>query len=135
MNLADTLHISSAGMQAQALRLRVVAENIANVDSTARHPGELPYRRQTITFQNILDSELGIEKVKVTERGHDMSDFEKKYAPYHPAADTGGYILMPNVSTIIETVDMKEARRGYEANLGVVEVAKAMLNRTLELLR
>lgn len=135
MQLNDSLKIAAAGMRAQSDRLRVVAENIANVDSTASTPGGEPYRRKTVTFGNVLNKELGIETVKVTKRGTDKSEFNRKYEPYHPAADAQGYVLYPNVNTIVETVDMKEARRAYEANLGVIEVSKTMMQRTLDLLR
>ena len=82
-----------------------------------------------------MDKELGIETVAISKRGTDKSDFIKKYEPSHPAADEQGYVLYPNVNTVVETVDMREARRAYEANLGVIEVSKAMMARTLDLLR
>ncbi len=135
MNLEQSLMISGSGMSAQSQRLRMIAENIANADSTGRSPGEEPYRRQTMVFKNVLDKELGFETVKVVKRGRDMSDFNLKYDPSHPAADDKGYIRTPNVSTIVEMVDMREARRGYEANINMVEVTKAMFTRTLDLLR
>lgn len=135
MQLNDSLKIAAAGMRAQSDRLRVVAENIANADSTATAPGGDPYRRKTVVFKNVLDKELGMETVRVSKRGTDKSAFIKKYEPYHPAADAQGYVLYPNVNTIVEAVDMKEARRAYEANLGVIEVSKAMMARTLDLLR
>lgn len=133
--LSDTLKIAAAGMKAQGDRLRVVAENIANADATAAAPGEEPYRRKVVIFKNVLDKELGVETVKVVKRTHDMSEFNRKYDPTHPAADEQGYVLYPNVNTIVEMMDMREARRGYEANLNVVEVSKSMLARTLDLLR
>lgn len=135
MNLESSLSIAGAGMSAQSQRLRVIAENIANADSTGSAPGELPYRRKVVVFKNMLDREMGVETVRVAEQTVDKSPFNRKYAPHHPAADEAGYILTANVNSIIELVDMKEARRGYEANLGVVEVAKSMVARTLELLR
>lgn len=135
MQLSDSLKIAASGMKAQGDRLRVVAENIANADSTGSAPGAEPYRRKIVVFKNMLDKEMGIETVKVAKRTFDMSDFKKKFDPSHPAADEQGYVLMPNVSTIVEMMDMREARRGYEANLGVIEVSKAMLTRTLDLLR
>jgi flagellar basal-body rod protein FlgC len=135
MQLGDTLAIAAAGSKAQGDRLRVIAENIANADSVGRSPGELPYRRKTVVFQNVLDKELGIETVKVVKRGVDPSEFNKKYDPTHPAADEQGYYLQPNVNTMVEMVDMREARRGYEANLNVIEISKTMLARTLDLLR
>lgn len=135
MDLMDTLHIAGAGMKVQDDRLRVVAENIANADATAQTPEADPYRRKVVTFQNVLDKELGIETVKVIKRGYDNSDFQRKFDPSHPAADDQGYVKHPNVNTIVEMMDMQEARRSYEANLNVVQVSKAMLNQTLELLR
>lgn len=135
MNLQQSLMIASSGMNVQSQRLRLIAENIANADSTALSPNEEPYRRQTLIFKNELDKNLGFETVKVAKRTKDMSDFGLKYDPTHPAADEKGYIRMPNVNAIIEMVDMKEARRGYEANLSVVEVSKAMVARTIDLLR
>lgn len=135
MNLEQTMMIASSGMNVQSQRLRMIAENIANADSAPTQPGEEPYRRQTMIFKNELDKKLGFETVHVAKRGRDMSDFGMKYDPNHPAADEKGYIQTPNVSAIIEMVDMREARRGYEANLSVVEVSKAMVARTLDLLR
>lgn len=135
MGLGDTLYISSAGMRAESQRLRVVAENIANAGSTATTPGGDPYRRKLITFKNVLDREMGIEMVKVDKRTYDMSDFIPKYEPTHPAANEQGYVLYPNVNPIIEAMDMREARRAYEANLNVIEMAKTMLSQTINLLR
>lgn len=135
MEITDSLKIAASGMRAQSDRLRVIAENIANADATGTAPGQKPYRRQVVVFQNVLDRELGIETVKVVRRGHDNSDFIQKYDPGHPAANEQGYVSYPNVQTAVEMVDMREARRSYEANLGVIEVSKAMINRTLDLLR
>lgn len=135
MHIGDTLKIAAAGMKAQSDRLRVVAENIANANSTGTTPGAEPYRRQVVLFKDVLDKELGFKTVKVVRRMKDMSDFQKKFDPSHPAADADGYVLMPNVNTIVEMMDMREARRGYEANMNIVEMTKAMLTRTLDLLR
>ena len=135
MMLSDTLQIAAAGLKAQSDRLRVVAENLANADATGRTPDELPYRRKLVTFRNVLDRQLGIEVVKVVERGYDNSDFNLRFDPNHPAADAGGYVKYPNVNPIVELMDMREARRGYEANLSVVEVTRTMLQRTLDILR
>ncbi len=135
MQLSDSMIIAASGMRAQSDRLRIVSENIANADATGSTPGADPYRRKTVTFENVLDREMGVSTVKVTKRGFDMSAFNKKYDPTHPAADEQGYVLKPNVNTIVEMMDMREARRGYEANLNVIEVSKAMLARTLDLLK
>lgn len=135
MGLADSLLIATSGMRAQGDRLRVVAENIANAHSTATTPGGEPYRRKMVFFQNVLDKELGMKQVKVVKRGQDMSPFSQKYDPSHPAANEEGYVLLPNVNPLVELMDMREARRGYEANLNVVEVSKSMLSQTLALLK
>ena len=133
--LGDTLQIAAAGMQAQGKRLRVVSENIANADSTSTTPGGEPYRRKVVVFQNALDKQLGIDTVQVVKQTYDKSPFIKKYDPSHPAADAQGYVLYPNVNPIVEMMDMREARRGYEANLDMVTISKSMLSQTISLLQ
>ena len=135
MQLSDSLNIAASGMKAQGDRLRVVAENIANAESTGTSPGSEPYRRKVVMFKNSFDKEMGVETVKVSERRLDTSDFRMKYDPTHPAANEKGYVMYPNVNSIVEMMDMREARRGYEANMNIVEVSKSMLSRTLDLLR
>lgn len=135
MDLVDSLHIAGAGMKAQSERLRIVAENIANAESTAQTPGGAPYRRKVVSFKNVLDRQTGLQTVKVAGYGEDKADFRKKFDPGNPGADAEGYVLMPNVNPIVEMVDMKEAQRGYEANLNVIEVSKGMLQQTIGLLR
>lgn len=135
MDLVNSLHIAASGMKAQSDRLRVVSENIANADSLGTKPGEAPYRRKVISFRNHLDRQMGMDKVQVYKYGYDKSDFNKRYDPGHPAADEEGYVLTPNVNPILEMVDMREAQRGYEANLNVIEVSKGMLQRTVDMLR
>jgi flagellar basal-body rod protein FlgC len=135
MDLMESLMISAAGMRAQGQRLRVVAENLANVDSVAEAPGGDPYRRKTISFKNQLDRELGMETVQVSKVGADPSDFRMKYDPGNPAADAKGYVKLPNVNSLIEMSDMREAQRSYEANLKAIEVARSMLQRTIDLIR
>ena len=135
MDLMESLMISAAGMRAQGQRLRVVAENLANADSVAEVPGGDPYRRKTISFKNQLDRELGMETVQVSKVGEDPSDFRMKYDPGNPAADGKGYVKLPNVNSLIEMSDMREAQRSYEANLRAIEVARSMLQRTIDLIR
>jgi flagellar basal-body rod protein FlgC len=135
MNLMESLAISAAGMRAQGQRLRVVAENLANADSVSEVPGGNPYRRKTISFKNALDRELGMETVQVSKVGVDPSDFRMKYDPGNPAADAKGYVKLPNVNSLIEMNDMREAQRSYEANLRAIEVARTMLQRTIDLIR
>jgi len=135
MDLMESLMISAAGMRVQGQRLRVVAENLANADSVSETSGGDPYRRKTITFKNALDRELGMETVQVNKVGLDQSDFRMKYDPGNPAADQKGYVKLPNVNSLIEMSDMREAQRSYEANLRAIEVARTMLQRTIDLIR
>ncbi|HEY4162187.1 MAG TPA: flagellar basal body rod protein FlgC [Dongiaceae bacterium] len=135
MDLMDTLAISAAGMRVQGERLRVISENMANTDSVSEVPGGDPYRRKTITFQNHLDRDLGVDLVSVSKVGTDPSEFTTKYDPSNPAADKQGYVKLPNVNALIEMSDMREAQRSYEANLKVIQVATGMLQKTIDILR
>jgi flagellar basal-body rod protein FlgC len=134
MDLSKTLGIAAAGMNAQAVRLRVVSENLANADSTASTAGGEPYRRKIVTFKTALDRQLGVEKVGIGGIKPAAGDFDRRYDPAHPAADKDGYVLMPNVNPMLELMDMREAQRGYQANLTVIEAAKSMISRTIDLL-
>ncbi len=134
--ILDAMKISAQGMRAQGTRIRVISENVANADTTGDTPGADPYRRQNITFKNTLDRELGIKTVKVDDIGVDReAPFRLKFIPDHPAADANGYVKMPNVNTLIEMMDIREAQRSYEANLGMIEQAKTMALRTIDILR
>lgn len=135
MDLMNALNLSTAGMKAQGTRLRVIAENLANTDSTAASPGDLPYRRKVVLFANTLNKALGIDTVNVKKVDVDRSDFKRKFDPGHPSADTEGYVLMPNVNGLVESMDMREAQRSYEANLGVIDATRTMLTKTIDLLR
>jgi flagellar basal-body rod protein FlgC len=135
MDISKAIAISAAGMDAQTERLRVIAENLANQDSTGSTPGADPYRRKTVTFQDRLDKELGVDTVRVGSVATDRSDFTMRFDPSHPAADANGYVKMPNVNPFVEIMDMREAQRGYSANLNVMEVTRTMLSRTIELLK
>lgn len=134
-DLLKTMRISSSGMRAQGTRLRVISENIANANSLPQSPGEIPYRRKVITFKNTLDRAIGLDTVKVDKVIDDKSKFIKKFDPNHPAADQDGYIQTPNINTLIEMMDMREAQRSYEANLNVIKSSKAMLTSTIDVLR
>lgn len=135
MELKNAMKISASGMRAQGERLKVIAENLANADSLAKTPGGDPYRRKVISFKAELDRATGANLVKALKPSTDKSDFELKYDPGHPAANADGYVKMPNVKSVIEMADMREAQRTYEANLNVVDSAKQMINRTIDLLR
>ena len=122
-------------MKVQGTRLRVISENLANADSLPTGPGKSPYRRKNIQFQNVLDRELGLNLVKVKKIGVDKSEFNRRFDPGHPAADEKGYVQTPNVKTLIEVMDMREAQRSYEANLTAIRTARSMMRRTIGLLR
>ncbi len=134
-DLTGVMAVAGSGLRAQSMRMKVVAENIANAATTPSVPGEKPYQRQVVTFKNEFDRALGVYEVKVSGVEKDKSDFIKKYDPSHPAADAEGYILTPNVKPILESMDMREAQRSYEANLNVIESARSMLLRTIDLLK
>lgn len=135
MDLVQAMQLAAKGMKAQGTRMRVISENLANADTTPLTPGQDPYRRQVISFKNEMNRAEGIREVEVDKIRADNSDFILKYDPSHPAADERGYIRTPNVNTLIETMDMREASRSYEANLGVIEMAKTMMLRTIDLIR
>src|ERR1700742_5061273 len=116
-DLTASSEIASKGMKAQATRLRVISENLANADSTSEVPGKEPYRRKLVTFRNQLDKELEADVVKVKKIYTDQSKLTSKYDPTHPAADEKGYVLQPNVNPLVEMMDMREAQRSYEANM------------------
>ncbi|MFM2043066.1 MAG: putative flagellar basal-body rod protein FlgC [Pseudomonadota bacterium] len=133
--LAASFGIAASGMKAQATRLRVVSENIANANSTAETPGGDPYRRKTIVFANVLDRALGADRVDVKRIGRDKGDFSLRHDPGHPAANAAGYVKQPNVNTLVEMMDMREAGRSYEANLNLLQQARSMVGRTIDMLR
>ena len=134
--ILNAMQISASGMRSQGTRIRVLAENVANSNTTGDTPGADPYRRHTISFKNELDRDTGVRTVHVDEIGQDMeSEFPLKYMPDHPAANNEGYVKMPNVKSLIESMDIREAQRSYEANLGMIEQSRTMLTRTIDLLR
>ena len=132
----SNMTISAAGMRAQGERVRVIAENIANADTTATTKGGDPYKRQIISFKNEMDRQQGMRLVKVDKISVDTNrPFDRKYMPDHPGADDAGYVKTPNVSTFIEMMDMREAQRTYEANLGMIEQSRDMMQKTINLLQ
>jgi flagellar basal-body rod protein FlgC len=135
MDFLKSMQIAASGLRAQAGRMRVISENIANADSTAQQPGGDPYRRKIPTFQAEVDRTLDAKVVSLGRVRPDRSDFKLKYEPSHPAADPAGYVKYPNVNSVVEMTDMREAQRSYEANLNVIGATRRMIQRTLELLR
>ena len=135
MDISKALDVSASGMDAQSMRLRVIAENLANQDTTGSTPGADPYRRKTITFGETVDRQTGESQVSVKRIGEDESAFNRRYDPSHPAADATGYVKTPNVNSFVEIMDMKEAERSYSANLNVMQTTRAMMTRAIDLLK
>ena len=134
-NLSVSADIAVSGMKAQAERLRVISENMANADSVGIRPGEDPYRRQVVTFKNYVDEATGAQLVKVDKVLPDRSPFQMKYMPDHPAANAEGYVAMPNVNPLVEMMDMKEAQRSYNANMSMMQTARDMNSKILDVLK
>jgi flagellar basal-body rod protein FlgC len=135
MDLLKSLAVAASGLKGQAGRMRVIAENLANADSSPERAGADPYRRKIVTFQGKLDRELDAKVVELGRVSRDRSDFRSKYDPGHPAADASGQVRLPNVNSLIETMDMREAQRSYEANLNVISSTRRMIQRTIDILR
>lgn len=133
--LSASLKIAGSGMEAQATRLRIVSENIANARSTGDTPGADPYRRKTITFGAELDKASGADVVEVEKLGVDNSKFALEYDPGNPAADEKGMVKMPNVNMLIEMADMREANRSYEANIQTIKQTRELIAATIDLLK
>ena len=134
MDFDATIRVAASGLAAQGSRLKVIAENLANADSTGTTPGAEPYRRKIVTFRSVLDKTTGADVVKTGATQTAGGDFERHYDPSHPAADAQGYVMMPNVNPLLEMMDMREAQRSYEANLNVIDAARNMLSRAIDLL-
>lgn len=135
MNLLKSMLIAASGMAAQGSRMRVIAENMANANSTAQTREADPYRRKVPTFKSELDRKMGVELVQVDKVIKDKSDFGMRFDPGHPAADDQGYVKIPNVNSLVEVMDMRDAQRSYEAGLNVINAARSMMARTIGLLR
>lgn len=135
MDLSKSMLVAASGMRAQGTRLKVVAENLANADTVMGADGFDPYRRKVITFKNQVDRASDATLVKANPLSFDQSDFRIEYNPTHPKADPDGYVKMPNVNSLIEVMDMREAQRSYEANVTMIEGTKSLIQRTIDLLR
>jgi flagellar basal-body rod protein FlgC len=135
VDFLKSLSIAASGMRAQAGRMRVIAENIANADSTTQGPKTDPYRRKIPTFRSEIDRALEARVVGLGRVRPDQSPFRLRYEPGHPAADANGNVKYPNVNPLIEMTDMREAQRSYEANLDVIGATRRMLQRTLDILK
>lgn len=135
MDLQKAMMISASGLKAQSVRMRVVAENLANAGTEPTAPGEDPYRRKIVSFKSELDRAVGADLVRADGVEYDQSAFGSRYDPGNPAADNAGYVRTPNVVSLIEMMDMRQAQRSYESNLNALEGSRRMAVQTLELLR
>lgn len=133
--LLSSLKVAASGVTAQSERLRVVSENLANSQSTGNTPGADPYQRKTISFAAELDRVSGGSLVEIANVGRDRSAFPVEYQPGHEAADAAGYVKLPNVNVLVEMADMREAVRGYEANLQTIKQARELITMTIDLIR
>ena len=130
-----SMGVATSGLRAQAGRMRVISENIANADSTAPTAGGDPYRRKVPTFSSALDRTLDAKVVSLGRIRSDQTAFRTKYEPGNPAADATGNVKYPNVNPLIEMTDMREAQRSYEANLNIISATRRMIQRTLDILK
>jgi flagellar basal-body rod protein FlgC len=135
MDFMKSLAVASSGLRAQIGRMRIISENIANADSVAQTAGGDPYRRRIVTFSSELDRNLGANVVQIGPVETDNSDFQVKHEPGNPAANAQGDVKYPNVNSLVEMSDLRDAQRSYEANLNVISATRRMLQRTIDILK
>ena len=134
-DFARSMAIATSGLRAQAGRMRVISENIANADSTSQTSGGDPYRRKVPTFSSALDRTLDAQVVTLGRIKPDESAFRVRFEPNNPAADATGNVKYPNVNSVVEMTDMRDAQRSYEANLNIISATRRMIQRTLDILK
>ena len=136
MNLISGIDISAGALNAQKTRLDIVAQNIANAQTT-RGPNGAPYQRQIVSFESELVRRTGsgpsLQSVRVAAISPDQTAGQQVYNPQHPDAGPDGLVTMPNVNMSFEMVDLITASRAYEANLAVVKNAKQMAMKALDI--
>jgi flagellar basal-body rod protein FlgC len=135
VDFLKSMQIAASGLRAQAGRMRIISENIANADSTPNSPGADPYRRKVPTFTSEFDRALDAQTVTMGRVRTDSSEFRLKYEPGHPAADANGNVKYPNVNALVEMTDMRDAQRSYEANINVISATRRMIQRTIDILK
>jgi flagellar basal-body rod protein FlgC len=135
MDFSKSMSVAASGLRAQTDRMKVIAENIANANSTSPTKGGDPYRRKIATITQNFDSELGATLVNAGKPLPDKSDFKSQYDPGNPNADTQGYVKLPNVDSLVEIMDMRDAQRAYEADLTILDTSKQMMAKTVDLLK
>ncbi|MEL6111613.1 MAG: flagellar basal body rod protein FlgC [Pseudomonadota bacterium] len=133
-DISTGMQIAASGLEAQSGRIRIVAENLANAQSTAKTPGGDPYQRQVPVFSTLLDRQINAQTVQLSGVEADRTPFTLEFDPGHPAANTEGYVKLPNVNPLIEMMDLRDAQRSYEANLGALDLMRAMASATLQIL-
>ena len=134
-DFARSMGIATSGLRAQAGRMRVISENIANADSTAPTAGGDPYRRKVPSFTSELDRALDARVVAIGKVRPDSSAFRVRHEPGNPAADASGNVKYPNVNPLIEMTDMRDAQRSYEANLNIISATRRMIALTLNIIK
>ena len=135
MDFLKSIAIAASGMRAQAGRMRIISENIANSESTASSPGGDPYRRRIVTFRDEVDRQLDAHTVKLGQVQTDTSPFRTRHEPDNPLADAKGEVKYPNVNPLVEITDFRDAQRSYEANINVISSTRRMLQRTIDILK
>ncbi|HYI26327.1 MAG TPA: flagellar basal body rod protein FlgC [Bradyrhizobium sp.] len=135
MDFLKSIAIAASGLRAQAGRMRIISENIANADSTAASVGAEPYRRKMASFKTEMDRTLDAQIVALGRIKTDPSEFRVKHEPGHPAADQNGNVKYPNVNALVEMTDLREAQRSYEANINIIGASRRMIQRTIEILK
>lgn len=134
MDIMNSMNISAGGMLAQSVRMKVAAENIANADSVQAENGTGPYRAKQVYFSTLVGRD-GASRVISRVAEDTKSPLNAVYNPASDLADARGFVMMPNVNTTTENMNMREAQRSYEANMAAISTAREMATRTLDLLR
>ncbi|HEX3502138.1 MAG TPA: flagellar basal body rod protein FlgC [Xanthobacteraceae bacterium] len=135
MDFMKSLAVAATGLRAQMGRMRIISENIANADSVSQTAGGEPYRRRIVTFNTVLDRQLGANVVELGQIQNDQSDFLVRHEPGNPAANAAGDVRYPNVNSLVEITDLRDAQRSYEANLNVITASRKMIQRTLDIIK
>jgi len=133
MSLFKVFHVSGSAVSAQSQRLNVVASNLANAESAAGPDGQ-PYKARQVVFQTLMqDADATSAGVRVARVIEDDSAPRRIHDPQHPLADENGYVTMSNVNVVEEMVNMISASRSYQTNIDVMNTAKSLLQKTLQL--
>ncbi len=135
MDFIKSLAVAATGLRAQMGRMRIISENIAHADSVAQTAGGDPYRRRIVTFNSVLDRELGAHVPELGQIQTDSSDFSIRHEPGNPAANAQGDVKYPNVNGLVEMTDLRDAQRSYEANLNVITATRRMVQKTLDIIK